>query len=171
MFKVLKNEKMNFYWTIASALVFLFLVLIHFTIEAKRTPVSMEIDGAAINDSIVFEILKVEENYDYFIIEGYAYDPQRIIQYYNYVSGFGESYPVNSSIFIKDEEGVLVFYTSPISIQGIFDKNGKSVHYTGFHAKVKKAEVQSNWDGSIGVLIDYEGELSYTIRRLVISHE
>lgn len=171
MVKGFKNEERGFYWTIAIAMVFSFLVLIQLTISMKLKPISIVLDDARYDASIVFKIVKIEETEEFYLLEGYAFDPFSRVQYNNYVSGFGESYRVDSSIFIKDENQALVFYTSPIAIQDVFDKDGRSVHYTGFHAKIVKKSVPQNWDGSVGVIIDNEGAFSYTFQTLESNHE
>jgi len=171
MVRGFKNKEQSIFWTIAFAMVFSFLLLIQLTITMKLKPIPIFLDDASYEPSIVFKILEIEENSKYYLLEGYAFDPQNRVQYENYVSGPGESHQINSSIFIKDENQALVFYTSPISIQGIFDEEGRSVHYAGFHAKIVKNDIPQDWDGIIGVFIENEGNLSYTSQTLELNYE
>lgn len=164
--------KRNIYWTIAFALVFSFVIIIQFVVMIRHSPMRVFVEEEYFDDAIVFRITKVEETTDYYIVEGYAYDPRSITKYVNYVSGSGESYPVDLLIFLSGSNQDLAYFTSPISVPGIIDEELRSVHYTGFHTKIAKNLIPNRWDGKIGVILEKDNQITFSkLDEIGVNHE
>lgn len=164
--------KRNVYWTIAMVLVFLFVFILYVSINIKLTPSLIDLEDVRYDPSIVFRITKIEETHEYYRLEGFAFDPNNIVQFSNYITGPGESYRVHSTLFLSGNNETRAYFTSPISIPGLSDGDGRNIHYTGFYAKIVKSAIPHGWDGSVGILIENEEESSFAkLPMMEINHE
>lgn len=88
-------------------------LLVYFVIDLKKSPKRIEIDHLMLDNEIKYDF-DIEQDGSKWTIQGYAFHPDNLIDFENYISGSGRSYKIDTKVILQGEDDVFALYTSPL---------------------------------------------------------
>ena len=121
-------------------------------IGMRLSPNRINLNNFNLNNNLKLEITNIYSKNGYVYIEGYSYDTNSLEEYINYISGSGNGYRVDNTLFIEHDNEYYSILTTPQFFSNLYDENGNTIGYSGFVSRIDIDSIGSQF--RLGVLTD-----------------